>query len=207
MPLHVSWIRQRDLRILTMGTNTYTTDQRFQLIRTDDVEDWNLQIRDSRESDSGVYECQVSTEPKLSLAVQLNIITAKSYILEGPIVFIDIGSPVNLTCEVQDVVGTLFLFWDHNGTVLTKEKMYDRAIEYFMVLGTYSKSRLFIAEAKFSDAGIYSCHPSYANPTSITLHIVNGDEPAAMQPGGQNNEVANAALILVLALLIFVLKM
>ncbi|GFT67273.1 uncharacterized protein NPIL_535341 [Nephila pilipes] len=97
----------------------------------------------------------------------------KSYILEGPILFIDIGSPVNLTCEVEDVVGILFLFWNRNGTVLTKQEMYNRGIEYFMVLGTYSKSRLFVAKAKFSDARIYSCHPSYANPTNIILLVVN----------------------------------
>ncbi|PRD25520.1 UNVERIFIED_CONTAM: hypothetical protein NCL1_40684 [Trichonephila clavipes] len=81
----VSWVRQKDLHILTVGKYTYTTDQRFTSIHLDNSDDWTLEIRDARKTDTGVYECQVSTEPKMSLGIQLNIIVvqqpmkAKSY--------------------------------------------------------------------------------------------------------------------------------
>ncbi|GFT73084.1 hypothetical protein NPIL_12611 [Nephila pilipes] len=52
--------------------------------------------------------------------------------------------------------------------------MNNRGIEYSMVSGTSTISRLFIAEPKLSNAGIYSCHPSYADPANITPQFVNG---------------------------------
>ncbi|PNF13670.1 hypothetical protein B7P43_G16773 [Cryptotermes secundus] len=70
----VSWIRKRDLHILTAGILTYTSDARFQVIRPDKSDNWTLQIKFPQERDSGIYECQVNTEPKMSLAFRLNVI-------------------------------------------------------------------------------------------------------------------------------------
>lgn len=70
----VSWIRKRDLHILTAGILTYTSDQRFQVIRPDKSENWTLQIKFPQERDSGIYECQVNTEPKMSLSYRLNVV-------------------------------------------------------------------------------------------------------------------------------------
>jgi hypothetical protein len=72
--LQVSWIRKRDLHILTAGILTYTSDARFQVIRPDKSDNWTLQIKFPQERDSGIYECQVNTEPKMSLAFRLNVI-------------------------------------------------------------------------------------------------------------------------------------
>ncbi|GFU29879.1 uncharacterized protein TNCV_1686781 [Trichonephila clavipes] len=70
----VSWVRERDSRILAMEKCTYTTDPRFSSIHLDNSDDWTLEIRDTREDDSGIYECQANAEPKMSLEIQLNII-------------------------------------------------------------------------------------------------------------------------------------
>ncbi|KAJ8974311.1 hypothetical protein NQ317_010906 [Molorchus minor] len=70
----VSWIRKRDLHILTVGIYTYTSDQRFQVIRPDKSDNWTLQIKFPQLRDSGIYECQINTEPKMSLAFRLNVI-------------------------------------------------------------------------------------------------------------------------------------
>lgn len=70
----VSWIRQRDLHILTVGILTYTNDQRFQSLHSDGTDEWTLKISSPQIRDSGIYECQVSTEPKISLAYRLNIV-------------------------------------------------------------------------------------------------------------------------------------
>lgn len=70
----VSWIRQRDLHILTVGILTYTNDQRFQSLHSDGTDEWTLKISSPQERDSGAYECQVSTEPKMSLAFKLNVV-------------------------------------------------------------------------------------------------------------------------------------
>lgn len=70
----VSWIRKRDLHILTVGILTYTNDQRYQSLHSDGSDEWTLRITSPQPRDSGVYECQISTEPKISLAFRLSVI-------------------------------------------------------------------------------------------------------------------------------------
>ena len=70
----VSWIRKRDLHILTIGIMTYTNDQRFQAEHPEGSNDWQLKVSYVQEKDSGIYECQVSTEPKISLAFRLSVV-------------------------------------------------------------------------------------------------------------------------------------
>lgn len=45
-----------------------------QVIRPEKSENWTLQIKFPQERDAGIYECQVNTEPKMSLAFQLNVV-------------------------------------------------------------------------------------------------------------------------------------
>lgn len=72
--LKVSWMRKRDMHILSAGISTYTSDLRFQVIHPDKSENWTLQIKSPQLRDSGIYECQVSTEPKMSLNYTLNVV-------------------------------------------------------------------------------------------------------------------------------------
>ncbi|EGI60740.1 hypothetical protein G5I_11061 [Acromyrmex echinatior] len=72
--LQVSWMRKRDMHILSAGIFMYTSDLRFQVIHPDKSENWTLQIKSPQQRDSGVYECQVSTEPKMSLNYSLNVV-------------------------------------------------------------------------------------------------------------------------------------
>ena len=51
---------------------TYTNDQRFQSIHGSD--EWTLKISSPQIRDSGIYECQVSTEPKISQAFRLAVV-------------------------------------------------------------------------------------------------------------------------------------
>lgn len=41
--------------------------------------------------------------------------------------------------------------------------------------GPETTSRLMIQKAVPSDSGIYTCEPSNANPSSIKVHVVNGE--------------------------------
>jgi len=70
----VSWIRKRDLHILTVGILTYTNDQRFQSLHSEGSDEWTLRISSPQPRDSGTYECQVSTEPKISQGFRLNVV-------------------------------------------------------------------------------------------------------------------------------------
>ncbi len=77
MKFQVSWIRKSDLHILTMGPIVYTNDQRVQSKhppKSSDPIDWNLIINNSGLQDSGIYECQINTEPKKSKAYILQVV-------------------------------------------------------------------------------------------------------------------------------------
>lgn len=53
--LQVSWIRKRDLHILTVGILTYSSDQRFQAMHQEGSDEWTLKITSPQPRDSGIY--------------------------------------------------------------------------------------------------------------------------------------------------------
>lgn len=59
---------------------TYTNDQRFQSMHSDSTDEWSLKIESPQPRDSGVYECQVSTEPKISQAFRLTVVGTVEFI-------------------------------------------------------------------------------------------------------------------------------
>ncbi|PRD28953.1 UNVERIFIED_CONTAM: hypothetical protein NCL1_30877 [Trichonephila clavipes] len=72
----VSWIRRTDFHVLTVGIETYTSDERFEALHLQKNNDWTLQIKYTQLRDSGTYECQVSSDPKISFFVNLTIVEA-----------------------------------------------------------------------------------------------------------------------------------
>ncbi|CAH1403822.1 unnamed protein product [Nezara viridula] len=70
----VSWVRHRDIHLLTVGRYTYTSDQRFEAIHLPHTEDWSLRIRYPQRKDSGIYECQISTTPPIGHPVYLTVV-------------------------------------------------------------------------------------------------------------------------------------
>ena len=77
----VSWIRKRDLHILTSMAHTYTSDARFTVIgNTETSDDWNLRIDSVQPRDEGIYECQVNTEPKIHRTLYLRVLGGISLI-------------------------------------------------------------------------------------------------------------------------------
>ncbi|XP_055946665.1 titin-like isoform X1 [Argiope bruennichi] len=181
--VQVSWVRQRDLHILTVGKYTYTSDQRFTSIHLDNSEVWTLEIKYVQKKDAGVYECQVSTEPKMSLSINLNVVVSRAHIPEGPNLYIQSGSTINLTCIITESTSPpVFVFWYHDDRMIN----YDSSrggIKVTTENGPTTVSRLRIQNARPSDSGNYSCQPSYADPANITVHVLNGEKPAAMQHG------------------------
>ncbi|XP_055940313.1 zwei Ig domain protein zig-8-like [Argiope bruennichi] len=177
----VSWIRRRDFHVLTVALNTYTADDRFVAVNMDRSDDWMLQIKLAQLADEGLYECQVNTHPLISFFVNLTVLVPKSSIREAPDLYVKTGSSINLTCIIsQSPEPPVFVFWYHN----------DRMINYDSSGGDISVhkagqdtaiSRLFIKNAQPSDSGNYTCCPSNADASSISVHVLNGEKRAAMQ--------------------------
>jgi len=114
----VSWIRHDNLHIISAGRYTYTSDTRFQAVHRDDSEEWVLKIRDARVEDSGMYECQVSTQPVRSYFVHLRVGVPVATILGESEIYLDAGSTINITCVVKHTpVPPSHVQWEHQGKV------------------------------------------------------------------------------------------
>lgn len=185
MLLQVSWVRHRDIHLLTVGRYTYTSDQRFRAIHHPHTEDWSLQIKYPQHRDSGIYECQISTTPHMSHFVHLNVIEPSTEIIGAPDLYIESGSTINLTCVVKDSPEPpAYIFWNHNNVIISYDSPRG-GVSVITEKGDTTTSFLLIQNARPSDSGQYTCNPSNAKSKSVTVHVLNGEFPAAMQRAGQ----------------------
>uniref|UniRef100_A0A182VUF2 Ig-like domain-containing protein n=1 Tax=Anopheles minimus TaxID=112268 RepID=A0A182VUF2_9DIPT len=182
----VSWIRHRDLHLLTVGKATYTSDQRYQSVHNPQLDDWSLKVLYPQQRDSGVYECQISTTPPVGYSMMLSVVEPITTVIGGPDLYIDTGSTVNLTC--------IEINYDspRGGVSVITEK------------GDITTSYLLIQRAKSTDSGKYTCLPSTANPMTVNVHVLNGEHPAAIQgsEGLRSSTVLTAVLMVLLIVVV-----
>lgn len=185
----VSWIRHRDIHILTVGSYTYTSDQRFQATYHKENDEWTLQIKWAQKRDGGVYECQISTQPVRSYFVNLNVVVPTASILGGPDLHFDKGSTINLTCTIKySPEPPAYIFWYHHDEVISYDSQRG-GVSVITEKGDITTSYLLIQNADLADAGRYSCSPSNADVASVRVHVLNvralisGEHPEAMQTG------------------------
>ena len=67
-------MRKNDGHLLTVDTDTFVGDGRFQVLHSSKSDAWTLHLRGARAADAGQYECQVSSENKMSLVYHLNVV-------------------------------------------------------------------------------------------------------------------------------------
>ncbi|XKL68802.1 hypothetical protein PGB90_006571 [Kerria lacca] len=179
----VSWIRHRDIHLLTVGRYTYTSDQRFEAIHLPHSDEWSLRIKYPQKKDSGIYECQISTTPPIGYSIYLSVEEALTKILGGPDLFIDMGSTINLTCLVEYTPEPPpIITWRHSNEEINFDSPRG-GVSLVTVKGITTTSRLLIQNAKPEDSGEYSCIPSNSKLSSVRVHILNGEHPAAMHHG------------------------
>ncbi|XP_055590731.1 hemicentin-2-like [Uranotaenia lowii] len=206
----VSWIRHRDIHILTVGSYTYTSDQRFQATHHKNTDDWTLQIKWAQKRDAGIYECQISTQPVRSYFVTLSVVVPTATIIGGPDLHVDKGSTINLTCAVKySPEPPAYIFWYHHDEVIS----YDSSrggVSVITEKGDITTSHLLIQNADLDDSGKYSCSPSNADVASVRVHVLNGEHPEAMQTGAATRVTSPSerrrhfvVILLVTALLTF----
>ncbi|XP_046430316.1 hemicentin-2-like isoform X1 [Neodiprion fabricii] len=179
----VSWIRKRDAHILTVDRYTFIADERFQAFYLDGQDTWTLQVKYVQPRDAGEYECQVSTEPKMSYFIKLNVVVPKIEIMGDRDIYVKTGSTVTLRCVIkQSLEEPSYVFWYHeSGRVLIyqqgKLEMRKERVDSDTV------SSLIIHTARREDSGNYTCSPSNLDSASVQLHVLNGEHPAAIQRG------------------------
>lgn len=211
----VSWQKRHgDIpHLLTFGLTTYSNDARIQVFH-EQPNDWKLQIQyPTRDEDEGLYECMVSSNPPILKRTWLTVVAPRIEVLderEAAVTekFYKGGSTIELTCRVERVVGQRpeYIIWHHEDRMLNYDTERGGISVKTDLLKDGAVSRLYIARASKTDSGNYTCGMRNAQ-TSVTVHILNGENPAAMQTGTSSQRLQSPLpLISVLVLLAVVQK-
>jgi len=187
----VSWVRQSDLAILASGGISHTSDARISTSADETLNDWQLRIDAAQTKDSGLYECQVNTEPKINWPVIVHVEAAVASIVGASELYVRTGSTISLECVIQGAgsIPPRVLFWFHNGKPIALDSprggislttSRDTGISPGM------SSKLLLTRATMADGGNYTCAPPGAQSANITVHVLNGEHPAAMQRGNRS---------------------
>ncbi|XP_042871048.1 basement membrane-specific heparan sulfate proteoglycan core protein-like [Penaeus japonicus] len=187
----VSWMRRVGdmLELLTWDTHTYASDVRYSLERQEDnrSQKWKLMIRDVQLADQGQYRCQVSTQIPMVISVTLNVTEPCARVVDerGTKVHdkhYNSGSMIELKCEIESVpFPPAAVTWRRGATLLSFNTSRGGISVKGDATSGYIRSRLYVADASPSDSGLYSCW--YGNYTSdtVTVHVIAGENSAAMQ--------------------------
>ncbi|XP_063586292.1 zwei Ig domain protein zig-8-like [Penaeus indicus] len=175
----VSWIRRRDLHVLTSGVHTFASDQRFIALHADRSENWTLHIRFSQARDSGAYQCQVNTDPRISMLFHLTVTAPEplsrlpaeaATLMDGSNQrYVRAGSDIQLSCRTSVASQPPgLLYWYRDAEILNTGGRVDIATE----LENETKSKLLIKGARVSDSGNYTCWPTKFLPASVMVHVI-----------------------------------
>ncbi|XP_067622378.1 limbic system-associated membrane protein isoform X2 [Eurosta solidaginis] len=236
-PATVSWIRRSDFQLLTVGLSTHSSDKRFLVEHTRHMGHWSLRIKSVRESDRGLYECQLSIHPTESIFIELKVVEAVAEIVGAPDLHIDEGSSMRLECRLRKATeNPAFVFWYHNNKMVNYDTQQGFSVTTAIVVSTTPKeephsffnnsintvarkpkeskdiiyntnksvlpatklqlspyilaptsSILTLEIVRFQHAGNYTCAPSNARPVSINVHVLRGENPAAMQQSNHSS--------------------
>nr|XP_045624364.1 uncharacterized protein LOC123774258 [Procambarus clarkii] len=221
----VTWLRRRDLHILTTGFHTYSADQRFQVVHAEGSTEWTLVVRYSQLRDAGVYECQVNTEPKLSRHVTLRVhdpshVVTKTKVfvanntastkdgnlkveILGPReLYIEEGSSLTLTCLVTSLRGPSALVYWYHDTSLIDYNSPRGGVNLKIDRGRgETTTRLVVSSVGPGDSGMYSCVPQGSHPATVLVHVQKGEHEAAIQQGGLSAAPSPASVSLFLSCL------
>ncbi|KAL5276713.1 hypothetical protein ACFFRR_002125 [Megaselia abdita] len=204
----VSWMRRKgdQLTLITFGHHTYSSDSRYSL-EFEEPNDWKLLVQYANERDDGAYECQVSSHPPLVLLVNLAVIVPKVEIVDErgtstPEKYYKAGSTIELQCVISKIPQpTSYITWMHGTRMLN----YDTSrggisVKTEMTPGK-ALSRLYIANANRHDSGNYTCLLSNEIKVSVLVHVLNGEEPAAMQHAAGSTLCLNPFILVVFYIL------
>ncbi|XP_068225902.1 synaptogenesis protein syg-2-like [Palaemon carinicauda] len=157
---------------------------------------WMLRIRYPQMRDAGKYECQVSMRPPIARVIELNVVEPQAIIPSAPELYVDHGSPLNITCVVPDSPEPPEnIFWYHRDKMVS----YDGSRQGVTITtdkGPTTTSVLFIPDATSHDSGIYVCAPQGMKEASVRVRVLNGELPQAMQTGSTCRCCAGSSLLL-----------
>lgn len=156
---------------------------------------WTLQVKYVQERDAGQYECQVSTEPKMSHFITLNVVgtyklqspssslihvfvsVPKIEIQGEPDIYVKAGSTVSLRCVItQSLEEPAYIFWYHDGERVMNYDKNALDIRMERIGSDTTVGTLIIYHSLPQHSGNFTCSPSNLNSASVMLHVLNGKQ-------------------------------
>ncbi|XP_052889859.1 zwei Ig domain protein zig-8 [Anopheles moucheti] len=205
----VSWVRRKgdEIHLITVGRQTYSSDSRYSL-QYQPPNDWQLLIQYSNERDEGHYECQISSYPPLVYLVYLIVVVPRVEIIDerGQATldkFYKPGSTIELKCIISRVPQpTSYVTWKHGMRMLNYDTSRGGISVKTDLLPGGAMSRLYIANANRYDTGNYTCALADIAQAMVSVHVLNGENPAAMQhgTGPQTQSIVSLVVFIQLAL-------
>lgn len=173
----VSWIRKQDGAILSVDDMMVHNDRRLKIEKTSYLSQWTLKISSAELTDAGEYECQISTEKKISQIVSLTV-TVPSLSIEGsPSILASAGSNITLRCIVKGDTHKTPISWrfqQHDGTIIVLKEKKNSIIRT-------SPDSMLLLRVGHESAGNYSCSSHQSNAAVVSINVVDGERtPEAM---------------------------
>ncbi|VVC29363.1 Immunoglobulin subtype,Immunoglobulin-like domain,Immunoglobulin-like fold,Immunoglobulin subtype [Cinara cedri] len=191
----VTWVHRKadDIQLLTVGRQVHSSDQRISLsFRYPN--NWRLQIVYINDRDDGVYECQVATHPPTTKktylkvdvpTVRMSVASSSTSDLTrgGNDFYYKTGSTLEIVCKVVHEGtnnGSKVSWYRGRQTIsagITEKTTSDSSC-------TTIVSTLKIKHVQKKHSGNYTClvgSPSAS--AAVTIHILNGEQPAAVHDG------------------------
>ncbi|XP_060516197.1 zwei Ig domain protein zig-8-like [Cylas formicarius] len=208
----VTWTHQRNqsINLLTVGRNAYSKDERIHLAFRY-PNNYRLQISYVTRRDDGMYECQVATHPPKIKRIYLKITAPVLKIVDesGRRVFeryYRAGSTLLLTCSVSSIGFSEngqpdrdIISWKHGDRVLHVGSSLNISKETDSAVST-----LTIMPLEKSHSGNYTCSVGNLAETTVTVHVLNGELPAAVQTAGvRTTSISSCVLSILLCISMF----
>ncbi|XP_046576648.1 zwei Ig domain protein zig-8-like isoform X1 [Haliotis rubra] len=164
----VSWYRQHEEHILTIGDMTWVRNSNIIVDYREfdnDVTHWNLSISKAQPEDEGTYICEIIDKKKQILHVRLRVLDPPDYRPEIQIYgkeYVDLGEEVRLICNATG--GDLIpedIDWFKDGDIVDSTRFRNVIITKYRSLKDQALvSELIIDRSRGEDSGTYICRSS-----------------------------------------------
>jgi len=202
----VSWMRNYDGYPLFIGHEKYINDQRFELVSRRRGQN-TLKLKFTNATDAGNFECQVSTNPKISQVFKLTVVVPSVSVEGQQEKHVMAGSPVQLKCYIKNCLKQpSYVFWYIHDSRLVDSGDRIKVLTEMLSSGDTSTalSVLSIDNVHLKDRGNYTCKPASGGQASISLHVLEGEKPAELHLE-QTNGVSSSQTLSGFSLLILLL--
>ncbi|XP_043259046.1 lachesin-like [Colletes gigas] len=161
----VAWLRMDTQTILTITTHVITKNNRISVTHTGH-RNWSLHIKDTKETDRGLYMCQVNTDPMINVAGFLEVVVPPDILdyLTSTDMVVREGSNVTLRCAATGTPEPKVSWRREAGGTITLSNWHE--------VESIEGSKLEITRVTRLHMGAYLCIATNGVPPTVSKRIV-----------------------------------